>query len=171
MSKMVPVKGYEGYFFDENYNIWSFVRKTPRQLKPFVRWKGKGSRQKHLRVSIACKNVAVHRLVYETFKGEIPPGHMVRHLDDNEYNNVPENLATGTHQDNSDDCIRNKRVRGKLSFQQAREILILGLHFEVKELQEFYGVSGKTIRSILNGTTWAHLDRSNLKFENQKEVI
>src|SRR5690349_12707922 len=100
MSKMVQVKGYEGYYFDEDFNIWSFRRKEPRQLKPCPRWKGKGSRQKHLRINLGQKYLSVHRLVYETFKGEIPPGQMVRHLDDNELNNHPDNLELGTHKDN-----------------------------------------------------------------------
>jgi len=38
----------------------------------------------------------VHRLVYRTFIGEIPPNHYVRHVDGNKANNVLENLYLTT---------------------------------------------------------------------------
>lgn len=170
MSKMVQLKGYEGYYFDEDFNIWSFKRRKPKMLKLCPRWKNKGSRQKHLRVNINRKYLTIHRLVYETFKGEIPEGQMVRHLDDNEFNNRPENLALGTHKDNVQDCIRNGNYKGKITQAQAREIILLAVHFKGVEIAEFYEVHPKTIYAILSGRTWKHVDRENLSFEGGSYV-
>ena len=52
---------------------------------------------------ITCKGqnkVSVHRLVYEAFKGEIPEGMEIDHIDRNKRNNNPDNLRVVTHKEN-----------------------------------------------------------------------
>ena len=52
---------------------------------------------------ITCKGqnkVSVHRLVYEAFKGEIPEGMEIDHIDRNKRNNNPDNLRVVTHEEN-----------------------------------------------------------------------
>ena len=44
--------------------------------------------------------VCVHRLVYEAFKGEIPEGLEIDHIDQNKRNNNPENLRIVTRLEN-----------------------------------------------------------------------
>jgi hypothetical protein len=174
MSKMVAVKGHAGYFFDENFNIWSVVRGKPRQLKASPRWKNGGPRNKHLRVYVNGKNRDLHRLIFETFKGPIPEGMIVRHLDDDALNNHPSNLEVGTVQDNSDDCTRNGTRHTTLTYDEVREILILDAHFRHAEIARFYGVAQSTVYDIVNNRTWKHVSRENLGFGQntiQKEVI
>src|SRR6478736_3953640 len=39
------------------------------------------------------RSVLLHRVVYTAVYGEIPPDHEVHHIDDNPYNNHPDNLG------------------------------------------------------------------------------
>lgn len=49
----------------------------------------------------ACyKKVYVHRMVYEAFKGEIPEGLEIDHIDRNKHNNNPDNLRVVTRAEN-----------------------------------------------------------------------
>lgn len=72
----------------------------------------------------------VHRIVAETFIGPAPSKkHEVRHLDGNNQNNIPTNLAWGSKKDNAEDKIRHGRqprgaysVRSKLSWDDAEFI-------------------------------------------------
>lgn len=47
-----------------------------------------------------CRIVLVHRLVYEAFKGEIPEGLEIDHIDRNKRNNNPDNLRVVTRSEN-----------------------------------------------------------------------
>lgn len=46
------------------------------------------------------RTVLVHKLVYEAFKGEIPEGLEIDHIDRNKHNNSPDNLRVLTHKEN-----------------------------------------------------------------------
>lgn len=73
-------------------------------LKPGSKKKG------HLYVSLGKgQRRYVHRLVAATFIGEIPPGMLVRHLNDIPSDNRVENLAIGNMSDNLHDAVRNGR--------------------------------------------------------------
>lgn len=76
------------------------------------------------------KMISVHRLVCIVFHGDPIPGKdIARHLDGDRFNNVPENLAWGSSQDNSDDMklhgtvIANERHPcAKLTDDQVRQL-------------------------------------------------
>ena len=106
-----PTK-YLGYFVSKSGKIISFRRairnqadtvdfsKPPKYLKY-----GFGSNRKRYYRVIIMKNkeripVLVHRLVYETFNGEIPKTLTVDHIDGNIYNNSLDNLQLLTIEDN-----------------------------------------------------------------------
>ena len=57
--------------------------------------------------------VYIHRLVYEAFKGEIPEGMEIDHIDRNKRNNNPDNLRVVTRKENMNnpktlDALKNK---------------------------------------------------------------
>lgn len=52
-------------------------------------------------------SIAVHRAVVEAFRGPIPQGMQVRHLDGNPANNVLPNLVAGTPSENMADCLEH----------------------------------------------------------------
>tara|TARA_R110000868_G_scaffold14305_1_gene66510 strand:- start:47 stop:496 length:450 start_codon:yes stop_codon:yes gene_type:complete len=86
----------ENYSVDEEGNVYS---KTGRKLKCS---KNQGG---YLQLSIYKngkleKMLLVHRLVYETFVGEISPGFEIDHIDCERTNNALSNLRTVTHTQN-----------------------------------------------------------------------
>jgi hypothetical protein len=63
--------------------------------------------------------VYVHRLVYEAFKGEIPEGLEIDHIDRNKHNNSPDNLRLVTRSEN----LRNTDRKGtKLTEEHKQKI-------------------------------------------------
>ncbi|MCZ9296685.1 NUMOD4 motif-containing HNH endonuclease [Corynebacterium yonathiae] len=99
-----PVVGYEGLYEISNKGRVLSLRYN-RMLKP---WKPpRGGLQVHLTKNKTRKMNQIHRMVYSAFIGEIPDEHVVRHLNDNPEDNRPENLITGTPQDNTNDMLRN----------------------------------------------------------------
>lgn len=65
------------------------------------------------RVDIHGRHMKVHKLVYNTWVGEVEPGMIIRHYDDNKDNNHISNLVVGTQKENIHDAIRNgHRDRG-----------------------------------------------------------
>lgn len=57
------------------------------------------------------KTIYLHRLFYETFKGEIPKGYEIDHIDGVVSNNSVDNLKCVTHKEN----MKNKNTSKKLS--------------------------------------------------------
>lgn len=67
----------------------------------------------------------VHRLVYETFVGDIPQGMEINHKDGNKLNNALYNIELSTHQDNikhSYDVLKRKVVRGKDHWNYGKQL-------------------------------------------------
>lgn len=99
------------YYCDEDGNIYSdFSHKI---LKPLKR--GQNNKQ-YLYIDInfgnGQKHYYIHKIVYETWIGEIPTGMNVLHKDDNALNNNFNNLYLGEQQQNIQDCINNNHRVG-----------------------------------------------------------
>ena len=60
---------------------------------------------------ITCKSCLLHRIIWETFVGEIPDGYELDHKDNNRSNNALNNLQLVTHKENI-----------KLSYKRGRKI-------------------------------------------------
>jgi hypothetical protein len=86
-------------------------------------------KKKHINIAINLNGIVktelLHRLIYEVFKGPIPKGLIVRHINDDPHDNRLINLAIGSHKDNATDRIRNgkqffgeKHPNAKYSNQQ-----------------------------------------------------
>lgn len=105
-----PVLGYEGlYEVSDMGRVKSVPRPSTRGgiLKPSV------SKKCYLRVNL-CKNgkqktYNVHILVWEAFKGKVPDGNEIDHLDGNPKNNRLDNLDPKTHKENCNNPITVKR--------------------------------------------------------------
>lgn len=127
-----------------------------------------------------CKQVFLHRIMCDAFNGPAPfEGALVRHLDGDPLNNRPENLAWGTHQDNSDDkrahgrvlsgknhplrkrpefAARGSRVvNAKIDEATARHIKDWKGRAKPPEVAERLGVSIHIVRKIWSGETWRHV--------------
>lgn len=105
------------------------------------------------------KKVSAHRLSYETFKGPIPEGLVVRHTCDNRACCNPEHLVTGTHKNNMQDAVERRRIASgesqglsKLNWEAVQ--VIRGTDRTSKDLAETYGVSTVTINRVRRNITW-----------------
>jgi hypothetical protein len=107
--------------------------------------------------------VPVHKLAaYQKFgEDALRPGVMVRHLDDDQMNNRPENLALGGAVDNAQDVPKRERIRRAkhaasfkkvLTPQQERDLRndhkYLGLGY--RELMVKYRVSRGTVHNVIS---------------------
>lgn len=73
-------------------------------------------------VSVSCKarkvadnisrSVGIHRLIYEAFKGEIPEGMEIDHIDCNKMNNNPDNLRIVTRSENMNNPLTKEKIKG-----------------------------------------------------------
>lgn len=76
--------------------------------------------------------VCIHRLIYEAFKGEIPEGMEIDHIDRNKRNNNPDNLRVVTK-------IENNRNRGyKFSEFGAKFMEHYGLKEDISHHPEYW---------------------------------
>lgn len=114
------------------------------------------------------KSISAHRLSYQLFKGDIPPGHEICHKCDNRCCINPDHLFAGTRQDNVDD--REQKGRNVVSRGESNgmarltaddvcaarnERAINGTSYQA--LANKYGVAKKTIMEAVKGTSWKHL--------------
>lgn len=115
------------------------------------------------------KTKLVSRVMYESYKGEIPDKMFVCHKCDNPKCVNPDHLFLGTHQDNMNDRNsknRQSRQKGsqnaqsKLNEEQVLEIkrLLAETNLTQKEIGEKYGVDHRTISLIKRGKNWTHVN-------------
>lgn len=160
------VPGTDGkYVADSEGNIYG----PRRQLRPF-KYRGSADNSpgdEHLGVGIhyPCgqKKRFVHRLVFESFSGEIPVEMVVRHYDGDPTNNRLSNLVLGTYKDNSADAARHgtqsageRHGAAKLTAAQVSDIRARYSAGGVsqRELAREYGVTRYPICAIVAGKTW-----------------
>lgn len=104
------VLGYEGQYEVSNEgNVRSLWYGKVKIVKPNV--KPNGYLQVGLYKDGQRKHMYVHRLVYATFKGEIPAGLTVNHKDENKVNNNIDNLELMTIAENNNYGTRNTRLK------------------------------------------------------------
>lgn len=99
------------YYCDEDGNIYSdFSHKI---LKPLLRGK-ENKKYPYIDINFGegQKHCYIHKIVYETWIGEIPKGMQVLHKDDNQFNNNFNNLYLDTQKTNIQDCKDNNHRVG-----------------------------------------------------------
>jgi len=171
-AEIYPVIGHEGYGVDKEGNFYSYwinkgkngvhLSEKPKKIKGSKSKKGyitfwiKGER----------KRPYAHRLVYETFKGKIPEGMVVRHLNDIPDDNRLENLTIGTQKENAEDYKRNGRSvvgegRWNSIFNEKDIRNIRNMHENKRttyvEIAKKYNCSPSTIKLIVKRVNWKHV--------------
>ena len=99
------------YYCDEDGNVYSDY--SHRLLNPMLRGR---NGKKYLYIDInfgeGQKHYYIHKIVYETWIGEIPNNMYVLHKDDNQFNNNINNLYLGSQEQNIKDCNNNNHRVG-----------------------------------------------------------
>lgn len=171
MPLMFRGEKIKGYFVSRDGQIYSGWRRSDSAviqwfpdgpLKPI-----KAYRTGKERIYLACtlrtdgKSIRcyVHRVTYESFKGDIPKGFHVCHNDGNPRNNCLDNLRCATLKENEQDKIKHgtsqhgeNNPSAKLTNAQAEEIISLRKSGEkLKAIAEKYGIRESTVSRICNG--------------------
>lgn len=118
--KSVP--GYENYEVSDLGNVRSLDYNHTGEVKAM---KPESTKQGYLRVALSkngkTKRFSVHTLVITTFRGPIPPGMQVNHINENKKDNRLVNLEIVTAKQNSNHGTRNERVAKALKTRYQRE--------------------------------------------------
>lgn len=158
---MVP--GYEGrYSVSDQGQVWSHRRHRLMKLNV--------DRDGYTRVSITDgsgpRGTAVHVLVARAFLGEPKPGQQVRHIDGDETNNTPGNLAWGTVTENARDrTTHGTQVRGVtngravLDENTVRAIRNMKAEgWAYRQVADYLGLAHSTVHHVITRRTWKHIE-------------
>lgn len=153
-----PIPGFPLYLAREDGEIVSLQKKTPRVL----------ARRPHRGgyvLATLCNDEGqvtsvAHRFIASAFVPNPDNLPCVRHLDGDQQNNRPSNLAWGSYEDNEADKIGHGRRRYgtakmKLNREDREQIERLAAEgHPPKDLAERFGVHRSTITRLLAGATW-----------------
>lgn len=139
---------YKGYYISNLGKVYSKRMKELKELKL------KNSSHSRIKLRAYNKFESVHRLVWETFKGIIPEGYVIDHIDCNRFNNHLNNLQCITYSENTKRAHRyNKNLRINNYSNTNLSTLEIGILRELDEqLSEDYG-QNKIIAERLNIST------------------
>ena len=156
MEEWRNIPGFNGKYQASNLgNVKSLNYKhtgKERILKPGKTSKG------YLFVALSkngkVKELYVHRLVWIAFKGPIPDGMEINHLDECKTNNNLENLSLATPKENINWGTHNGRVAKTLR-RKVEQHTLYGTHictwFSTKGIEKELGYSQGNISSCCNG--------------------
>jgi hypothetical protein len=158
--RQIPIPGLDGYFVTDTGLV---IGRWGRPVAPYT------DRDGYLRVTLAMGRGAgakrlhrgIHQLVCSAFHGQ-QVGMEVRHLDGNQLNNAPHNLAWGTRQENSDDRIIHGTVPkgethgcAKLTTHEVKSIrFFLACEIPQRLIAGWFDVSQATVNNISTNRNW-----------------
>lgn len=146
---MYELKPFKEYFVSNTGEIFN---KKGKRLKT--------EKKRYERILLKRKHFSIHRIVAELFIPNPFNYPIVRHLDNNTFNNTIENLQWGTHKDNEQDkknhgTYMTRCTKTKLSKENLEEILKLKQKgFSGNKIAKEFNVSRQTINNFLSGKTW-----------------
>lgn len=165
-----PCPSYPGYSASDEGKIFTHwganrhysANHPPRELKQCMQ---RG--YLHVRVTVdgRGRGVRVHRLVLDAFAGPRGPEFHGRHLDGDQLNNVPSNLAWGTARDNAADRKRHGRYAlgsanhhatlTEAAVVQAREQYAAGRR--ISAIAAAIGSTYNAVYHVVRGNGWRHV--------------
>lgn len=155
MTDTKEIPSAPGYFATRDGQIFS--QQSNRFLKSYDNRKG------YLYVNLGRrKREYVHRLVGETFIGEIPAGSHVCHYDGDRANNCVENLRIATPSENEQDKRRHGTyqlgIRNPLTHLTADNIRVIRNDPRLQRIiAEEYGITQSNVSVIKARKSWGHI--------------
>lgn len=93
-------------YIDDDYVIYYWNKRLDKLMQRTIYKTDKGYLLVNTKIGAKC----VHRIIYETFIGEIPDGYEIDHIKGNRMDNRPEMLKCVTHKENMNNPITRKRI-------------------------------------------------------------
>lgn len=157
-------------YLDESGNVYDKDKKL-KELTKNTRYY-----RTYKRVNGKFLNLEIHRLMVETFIGEIPKGMQVNHINGDRYDNRLSNLEVVTPLENMQHAHRNGLITYLKGEDNAMSLLkesdVLAIYGMIKlfksneEISSITNLKPKHISLLRNGSRWKHLFK-----ENFSEVI
>lgn len=150
-TKIKPVKGCEGlYEIGNNGLLHSIKRKYSGDKLSFGSKSSRNGRYRSF--SLRCNGITIqkyaHRLVYETFIGDIPQGYDVHHKNGNPKDNRVENLELiELHKHR----IEHKREKFKPVVQYTKDGEFVAEYPSVREAERQTGIHSSKISAVCMG--------------------
>lgn len=120
------------------------------------------------------KNFYVHRLIYETFKGKIPDGYEIDHVDRVRHNNKLNNLRCVTKVENIKNRTLPKNIKGRKIVQLTPELIYVNEFCSMIEALQYIGTTTNTkaIKNICEHSRTMIRAKSNMdKYKKYKNYI
>ena len=163
MPNWVDIKGYEGlYQINKIGQIKSMPKTVLGKDNKIYFYKEKLLKERcnkdgYIRTCLFknknAKHFCVHRLVWESFVGEIPQGKEINHIDGQRNNNNIANLELVTHKENikhSINILRHK-IGGKNPFKQKVKCVETGVvYISIRDAALKTGANAGTISFVIN---------------------
>lgn len=154
-----PVAGHEGFYVVSDHGHVKSLLFDPvgRPMTPLVYRKG------YLKFAFARPAYSrdfAHRVVWQAFRGPIPEGVTVNHINGIKNDNRLDNLELASHAEQFAHAIRaGLRPPPKLSIQDARDIraIYADLHWSAEEIAKLYDISPSMVRQLVNRPPWSRL--------------
>jgi len=159
------IKGYEGIYRISNFGNLMSSRSGKWRVMSNTNKKG-WYFTVVLHKADAKKTQRIHRLVYETFVGEIPKGFTIHHKDFNCQNNRIDNLEllstkehSKIHREVNPNIVEgmrtyNKYIRPLPIYQYSMDGVLLGVFNSAKEAGLKTGVCARNISQVVSKTEW-----------------
>ena len=102
------------------------------------------------------KRMYLHRCVWEAFRGPIPAGMTVNHIDGDKANNRLDNLELLTNAENSEHAFRIGLKKRKMMPEEGRQVrdLYRTGHWTMDDLAALFGVSQSMISALVVKRPW-----------------
>lgn len=165
------VPGWPGYRVGSDGSLWSKRLSGGRESRSWRQCSGSPDKDGYLKF-ILCRNgtrkdVRIHNLILNVFRGSCPPGHVGAHDNGNKTDNRLGNLFWKTQAENIADKLRHgtaqrgdRASRRKLSESQVLEIRRRWREREATQTQMAteHGVSVAAICAAINGRNWKYIN-------------
>lgn len=148
----------------------TFWDKVVRMPTGCWEWQATRTQRGYGRVSFRGRPTTAHRAAYEMTHGPIPEGMWVMHSCDNPPCCNPDHLSVGTPSDNAMDMVRKGRANppmthgSRIGTAKLTEALVAEIRTRrksgesVRSLARQYSVSRKTVRNVVTGAYWRHVE-------------
>ena len=143
----------------------NFLRKVDKVDGGCWEWTGAVLKDGYGHFHVNRKGVIASRYSYQHYKGDIPPGLVVRHKCDNPKCVNPEHLELGTQKDNYNDAkMKGRHVHGEkhgnvlYSGEQIKKVLqLIAEGMRPIDISKQTGVALSTVYDVRLGRSWKHL--------------